>query len=344
MQKNLYFTIFLVLALFLNTSQACTRLLNAQNPNAVILGRTMDWSDDLYTNLFVFPRGIMRHGQAMVNPLTWSSKYGSIAATAYDQITTDGLNEKGLAAHVLWLKESDYGQRDAKRQGLSITMWAQYFLDNFASVQEAIQATNSQNFQIEPFVDPATKRAIKLHLALEDKTGDSAIIEYINGQVYIYHSRQYTVLTNSPNYKKQLENVTLYTGFGGDKPIPGAMGSRARFVRGSYYLKYLPNVDTKEASITQTLSALRTITEPYHDVHQSGKDFNPTLWHTLIDLTDQTYYFNNSTQLNYVWTNLNNFDLSQHAEILKLDMVQHPEYTGDVTKLFKPVKSVKKVA
>ena len=40
--------------------------------------------------------------------LTWTSKYGSVVAGAFDMISVDGLNEAGLAGHVLWLAESDY--------------------------------------------------------------------------------------------------------------------------------------------------------------------------------------------------------------------------------------------
>ena len=40
--------------------------------------------------------------------LTWTSEYGSVVAGAFDMISVDGLNEAGLAGHVLWLAESDY--------------------------------------------------------------------------------------------------------------------------------------------------------------------------------------------------------------------------------------------
>lgn len=43
-----------------------------------------------------------------------------------------------------------------------------------------------------------------VHLALEDSTGDSAILEYINGKLVIHHGRQYQVMTNDPPYDQQL--------------------------------------------------------------------------------------------------------------------------------------------
>jgi choloylglycine hydrolase len=79
-----------------------------------------------------------------------------------------------------------------------------------------------------------------VHLSLADKTGDSAIIEYIGGKVKIYHSRNYTVMTNSPTFDRQLKLARDHKGLGGDKPLPGTSEASDRFVRASYYLKYLP--------------------------------------------------------------------------------------------------------
>lgn len=36
-------------------------------------------------------------------------------------------------------------------------------------------------------------------MVLEDSTGDSAIIEIIDGKMVIHHGREYTVMTNDPH-------------------------------------------------------------------------------------------------------------------------------------------------
>lgn len=46
-----------------------------------------------------------RSGEAGPNSVKWTSKYGSVIASGYDISTTDGMNEAGLAANVLWLVE-----------------------------------------------------------------------------------------------------------------------------------------------------------------------------------------------------------------------------------------------
>lgn len=54
------------------------------------------------------------------NSLKWTSKYGSVVTTGFDLASTDGINEKHLAAHLLYLVESDYGKRDEKIPGLAV--------------------------------------------------------------------------------------------------------------------------------------------------------------------------------------------------------------------------------
>lgn len=77
----------------------------------------MDWKEDPRSNLWIFPRGMERNGQAGSNSLKWVSKYGSVITSAYDICTTDGMNEKGLVANLLWLAESEYPARDGPETG-----------------------------------------------------------------------------------------------------------------------------------------------------------------------------------------------------------------------------------
>jgi penicillin V acylase-like amidase (Ntn superfamily) len=43
-----------------------------------------------------------------------------------------------------------------------------------------------------------------VHLAMEDASGDSAIVEHIDGKAVVYHGREFRVMTNDPPYEKQL--------------------------------------------------------------------------------------------------------------------------------------------
>ena len=58
------------------------------------------------------------------------------------------MNEKGLVANTLYLVESDYGTPDGTRPTLSIAAWAQYALDNYATVNDAVSALRKEPFTV----------------------------------------------------------------------------------------------------------------------------------------------------------------------------------------------------
>ena len=132
----------------LNSTEACTRVVYQGKDNTVLTARSMDWKEDTRSNLWIFPRGMKRNGEIGKNPLEWTSKYGSVVASAYDICSTDGMNEKGLVANLLWLAESEYPQWDGKKPGLSIAAWVQYILDNFATVDEAVSYVEKGTFEV----------------------------------------------------------------------------------------------------------------------------------------------------------------------------------------------------
>ena len=78
--------------------EACTRAVYIGPEQMVITGRTMDWKEDIMSNIYVFPRGMKRAGYNKGETVNWTSKYGSVIATGYDIGTCDGINEKGLVS------------------------------------------------------------------------------------------------------------------------------------------------------------------------------------------------------------------------------------------------------
>jgi penicillin V acylase-like amidase (Ntn superfamily) len=190
-------------AALLQPAEACTRAVYIGSDGVVITGRSMDWSEDMESNLWVFPRGMKRDGAAGPGSIAWVSKYGSLTVSGYEAGTADGMNEKGLVANILYLAESDYGKPDGNKPPLSISLWGQYALDNFATVAEAVDALGAEPFQVIAPVMPNGSPA-QLHLSMSDPTGDSAVFEYLGGKLVIHHGKQYQVMTNSPRFEDQL--------------------------------------------------------------------------------------------------------------------------------------------
>ena len=160
----LAFVLALLSAFLAPPADACTRVVYLGANDDVITARSMDWKTDVATNLWIFPRGMARNGQAGPNSVTWTSKYGSVIASGYEVSTTDGMNEAGLVANVLWLVESEYPAYDGRGPGLSIAAWAQYVLDNYGTVKEAVEALRAQPFTVVTDKVPGEDRLATLHL------------------------------------------------------------------------------------------------------------------------------------------------------------------------------------
>lgn len=299
----------------------CTRVVWPDANGAVIVGRNMDFRRDLMTNLWKMPRGVKRD-DGVNGDLTWTSKYGSVIAASFDIISVDGINEKGLAGHVLWLAESDYGKPAEGRTKLSQAVWMQYFLDNFATVAEAVEWIEKTDVQVVQLSDPTGGDPPTIHLALDDATGDSCIIEYTDGEPKVYHSREYQVMTNSPTFDRQLELVKEIEGLGGDKPLPGSTAATDRFARASYYVKHLNRPKTQLEALAAMFSVIRNAAQPYRESDDPSKpDASQTIWQTVSDLTNKRYVFESTTRPNIVWVDLADLDFSEGSGQLKLDLV-----------------------
>lgn len=292
-----------------------------------LIGRNMDWHSDFEAELYVLPRGLKRNGMAGNNSIDWVSKYGS--TIVFYMAPADGINEKGLAAHLLWLAESDYGTPDEKSNKLSVSLWLQYYLDNFSSVKEAVEFTENSNFQISGMNFEGIK--VGIHLYLDDESGDAAIIEYVNGKPIIHHGKENTVMTNSPLYDKQLENLKNYKTFGGIKEIPGSTEATDRFVRTKYYLDMLPDTLNLKSRVAALFSVIRNAAQPFR------KSFNPskpevsvTRWRTVIDFTNQIYFFEATDSPNIVWLEMKKLNFEEGADIMTVK-VKPNNYIGDIT-------------
>ncbi|MFY9920921.1 MAG: linear amide C-N hydrolase, partial [Mycobacterium sp.] len=218
----------------------CTRVVYLGTGERIVTGRSMDWKSEIGTNLWVFPRGVKRTGEAGPDSAAWTSKYGSVVASGYDISTTDGLNEAGLAANLLWLAESEYPANTGDRPAMSLALWAQYVLDSFATVTEAVESLTATPLRVVTAQVPGEERLATVHLALSDASGDSAIVEYIDGEQVIHHSREYQVMTNSPIFEKQLAITEYWEEIGGTVMLPGTNRAADRFVRASFYINAVP--------------------------------------------------------------------------------------------------------
>lgn len=309
-------------------SHACTRFVYMGADNQIITARSMDWKSDVGTNLWIFPRGMKRTGEAGPNSVIWTSRYGSVIASGYDISTTDGMNEAGLVANVLWLAESTYPKYDGKSPGLSLAAWAQYALDNFATVQEAIAVLQREPFTVVTSNVPGEERLATLHLSLSDSSGDSAIIEYIDGKQVIHHDRRYQVMTNSPTFDKQLALNEYWKEIGGTVVLPGTNRAADRFARASFYVNAIPKTSNPVETLASAFSVIRNVSVPFGISTPDQPNISSTRWRTVADHKRKLYFFESVMTPNTFWVDLNQIDFSQRTgTVRKLDLGPGQSYT-----------------
>ena len=323
-------------------AQACSRVVYETGNGTYITARGMDWNDPTAkTSLWVFPRGMERDGGIGKNPVKWTSKYGSVVASFYDAASSDGMNEAGLVANVLYLAESDFG--DATKTGkpiLSIGAWAQYFLDNYATVKEAVDAMKNAPFAIVAPVLP-NGRAAAVHLSISDANGDSAILEYIDGKLEIHHSTAYTVMTNSPVFDQQLALDAYWNAVGGNRFLPGTINAADRFVRLSYLLKSTPKYKEPRMALAAAFSLIRAVGVPLGMEDPDHPNISMTLWRTVGDHAAKTYYFESALIPSVLWVDLNKVDFKKGSGARTVAIEPGTGLAGDVSSKLKTAEPFK---
>lgn len=327
---------------YIPLADACSRVYCGNTLGNHFTGRTMDWMEDLGTDLWAFPAGMERRGHVGSAALRWTTQHGSVvAASAKYGATFDGVNDAGLGANLLYLAEADYGYD--KREGqskISVGAWAQYALDTFSNVTEAVQELSKDDMR---FLAPTLPNgaAATAHLALSDAQNDSAIFEYIDGRLVIHHSPEHVVMTNSPTYEKQLALVQYWQSVDGVHFLPGTHRASDRFARLEWNRKATAPVSTDRAAIASALSLVRSVSVPLGVKDPEKPNIASTLWRTVIDHNNGRYFFEDSMSPNVFWVDVAKLNLTSPGAsgTRRLRLSGYPILAGEVSSEFEEAEA-----
>ncbi len=325
----------LICTLVLHRGDACSRVFYNADPHLLVSGRNIDYFSPVDPTLVITPRGVT-HGN---ETFSWKTQYGSVVIYADNVFPMDGMNEKGLVAHTLFFTEGSQIQKNHHdKPVLGSEYWVSYLLDGNDSVEEALHSL--QKVRLKGNLLPIEYDSDTKHIALEDAMGDSAIIEIINGVVTVYHSREYTVLTNIPNYSAQLKNLSLYT----EKTAPTGWSSKDRFVRATYDLKRIPGLNSAPEAEGNVLAILNNVALPpnalivdpafleqvktysqYTADPAENKGIS-TYWQTIANISTRTFYFKSLNSLFPVCVSLNEINFNVGQPVLNMKHLnRYPE-------------------
>ncbi len=315
-------------------ANACTRAVY-QGPNGrTLTGRTMDWKLEWDGNMWIMPQGVERNGLAGERSVEWTAKYGSVIVSGYEVATADGLNEAGLMANAQWLTTAVYPEDDGETPRLSISLWAQYFLDNYATVAEAVEHVRANPFDVVTGEVPGQPgRLTTMHLSISDASGDSAIFEYVEGYLQIHHDRTYQVMTNEPVFSDQLAIDRYWSRVDRLVFLPGTSRAEDRFTRASFLINAVDQIDDTRLAAAAVFSVMRNVSAPFGVSIDGQPNLSTTRWRVVADQKAMLYYFESVVSPNIFWVDLNNVDFSAAAGVRKLDLgpQQQNLFSGDVS-------------
>ncbi len=305
-----------------HVADACTRAVYLGPEDRVLTGRSMDWKLPMVSNLWVFPRGMARDGAAGERSATLTSRYGSLVVSGYDIATADGMNEEGLVVNLLWEVEAAYPEDDGTTPRISLSAFPQYMLDRYATVAEAVADLRENPVLVQggevPVGPPG--RAATVHLSMSDTTGDSAIIEFVDGKMTVWHDRSYQIMTNEPTYDRQLAIREYWQGVDPREFLPGTVRATDRFVRASFYINAVEQTADPRRAAASVFSVIRQASVPWGISIADQPNLSTTRWRVVADHLDRRYYVESVSSPSVFWVDLANLDFSEGADVMKLDL------------------------
>ena len=105
---NLLIPILLIFSIFISKVLGCTVATHEFKPYGVFSARSLDVCIDIESQFTVYPRGVKFSGamsDEIKNTVSWQNKYGFviIEESNVHNLGTEGLNEKGLGVHLLYI-------------------------------------------------------------------------------------------------------------------------------------------------------------------------------------------------------------------------------------------------
>jgi len=260
----------LILLMKPEITYCCTAFCLAQG-NHVLVGKNLDWFVDdgivVINQKNIFKSVFFQNSES---PLQWTSKYGSVTFNQFGkEFPLGGMNEAGLVIEELSYSSSRYPPPD-DRPAINELQWIQYNLDIHQTVEEVIE--NASMIRISRFFT-------SLHYFITDRSGQAAVIEYIDGNLKVYTGNRLPVPALSNNrYDNLLRYLKMHRGFGGSMEVHPGAGSQERFV---LVATFLQNQQQEKIgiSVNRALDLLNSVKQ------------NDTQWQIVYDLINLSVHF-----------------------------------------------------
>lgn len=334
------------LLLTASSSLACTGISLRSTDGVVIAARTVEWAlgDANHDQFVISPRGHEFVGQTPIGLVgkRWTAEFGFVSLMAYGQpFGPDGMNEAGLYVGMYYfpdfmsLSAFDPSQAD---QSMSVGDFMQWMLSSFSTVSDVRDAIH--DVRVVDVEDPRFGGApLPFHWKVADPSGDSIVIEIVDGGQVKVHDTFLGVITNSPSYDWHLTNLRNYLGLaqGARTPIevdgrrfaplgggsgllglPGDFTPPSRFVRAAVLTATARPLSDAQDAVFEAFRILDSFNIPLGSlapIETQAKDVTgATQITTASDLTNRTIYFHTFANREIRMIDLEKIDFSEPGQ------------------------------
>jgi choloylglycine hydrolase len=320
----------------------------ADRDNSVVVGRSMEFGEDLGSQILVGGRGTKKQGGAPDSPMggmSWTAKYGyvglNVAGLGLKHLICDGMNEKGLSIGALWLPGfTEYRPAVTnKAQALDVKHFTNWVLGNFATVAEVEAGLTG----VQIWGNASLSTQVPMHFSIHDASGTSMVIEFLaeNPQGKV-QPNTVGVLTNAPPFAWQLTNIGNYVGLSpvdaapmtiggipypppghgsGMRGVPGDSTPPSRFLRILFQKQFATQPANNTDAISQALHLLNTVDIPLgtsaaqQEQKPSKGNDDYTQWAVVKALTARTFSYRTAANPTLMQINLAALDFGDAREV-----------------------------
>jgi len=314
-----FFLMIIFISVINTETKACSSF-KLQKVDSLVYGHNLNEGDIGVPGLvFINKRDIFKTGRTWseiatpnrVNPSSfcWISRYGSVTFNNFGKDFPDGgMNEEGL---FIWeMNDNTEYPKNESLPKLNQMNWMQFILDNCMTTEEAIKC--AYDFEIDGW---------GWHYFVGDAQGNTAAIEFINGNVVVHTGKEMPVpgLFNEP-YEREMHILKYYKGFGGDYEPDLNDPKVPRFVKTAVMTRdYNPDQNLVDYGLNM-LKQLMVDDEPE--------------WSVLFDVRKGSIYFKTRINPSIKTLSMDQVDFSNTTPTMMLNM--DIEKGGSISKLLEP--------
>ncbi len=295
-------------------------------------GRNLDLEVDLGQKIVITPRNKTLEFREMPNLEHHYAIIGmSIIRDDYP-LYFDGINEKGVGmAGLNFNGPAHYFPVQQGKDNIASFELVPYILASASSVNEAKKLLANANIANLNFSDKL--QAAPLHWIIADKTGASITVESTIEGLKVYDN-PVGVLTNNPEFPRQLVNLSNYRGISPTAPentiapevdlpvysrgfgshfLPGGMDSESRFVKATFAKMHTPVGNSEVENITNYFHILQSVEQQKGLDEIAPNTYEYTIYSDGSNLSKGIFYYRTyeNSQINSVDMHKENLETSE---------------------------------